>query len=208
MFAAQWVWLTTDDSTRDGAEPRPASNPLARSPAAWVVRFAARLQPGARVLDLACGHGRHARHLAQLGCRVTAVDVDPACGESLRVVRGVIFVQHDLETAPWPFGAAAFDAVVVVHYLHRPLLPHLIESLAPAGLLVYETFAVGNERFGRPRNPEFLLRPRELLAACSGLRVLAFEDGIVEGSPPAALQRIAAVKLEPDATGPVEALGI
>jgi SAM-dependent methyltransferase len=179
-----------------------------RSPAAWVVRFAARLQPGARVLDLACGHGRHARHLGRLGCSVTAVDVDPVCGESLREVSGVTFVQHDLENARWPFGAAAFDAVVVVHYLHRPSLPHLIESLAPAGLLIYETFAVGNERFGRPRNPDFLLRPRELLAACSGLRVLAFEDGIVDGSPPAALQRIAAVKLEPDATEPVEALGL
>lgn len=206
MFAAQWVWLTADHPTCDGAEPRPASNPLARSPAAWVVRFAARLQPGARVLDLASGHGRHARYLAQLGCSVTAVDVDPACGESLRGTGGVTFFQHDLESAPWPFGAKVFDAVVVVHYLHRPLLPRLIESLAPGGLLVYETFAVGNERFGRPRNPDFLLRPRELLAACSGLRVLAFEDGIVDGSPPAAMQRIAAVKLEPDATEPVEAL--
>jgi len=146
--------------------------------------------------------------MAQLGCSVTAVDVAAACAESLRDARGVTFVQHDLENAPWPFGPAAFDAVVVVHYLHRPLLPHLIESLAPAGLLVYETFAVGNERFGRPRNPDFLLRPRELLAACNGLRVLAFEDGIVAGAPPAALQRIAAVKLEPDATEPVEALGL
>jgi len=101
------------------------------------------------VLDLACGHGRHARFLAGRGCRVTAVDVDEACGQSLADVPGVEFHQADLESGPWPFAAASFDAIVVVHYLHRPLLPRLAAALAPGALLVYETFARGNERFGR-----------------------------------------------------------
>ncbi|HTN50317.1 MAG TPA: class I SAM-dependent methyltransferase [Burkholderiaceae bacterium] len=197
---------TTDTPGPAGAaEPRPTPNPLARDPSPWVVRFAAHLTAGARVLDVACGNGRHARHLATLGCVVTAVDIDPACGESLRHER-VTFMQRDLEAATWPFAAESFDAVVVVHYLHRPLLPRMIESLAAGGLLIYETFAAGNERFGRPRNPDFLLRPRELLEACAGLRVLAFEDGIVAGAPPAAIQRVAARRLEPDALDPVEAL--
>lgn len=158
------------------------------------------------MLDLACGHGRHARYFAGRGCRVTAVDVDPTCGESLASVDGVEFHQADLESGPWPFAAASFDAIVVVHYLRRPLLPRLAAALAPGGLLVYETFAQGNERFGRPRNPDFLLRPRELLDAFAELRVLAFEDGVVAGAVPAMIQRLAAVRLEPRATEPVELL--
>ena len=184
------------------------SNPLASGPSAWVTRFADRLQRGARVLDVACGHGRHARWLAARGCRVTAVDVDPSCGASLAGSPGVDFVMADLEAAPWPFGTAQFDAVVVVHYLHRPLLPRLAAALAPGGLLLYETFARGNEQFGRPRNPDFLLRPRELLEAFGSLRVLAFEDGAVRAPQPAMLQRLAAVRLEPLASAPVEALAL
>jgi SAM-dependent methyltransferase len=160
------------------------------------------------VLDLACGHGRHARYLAGRGCRVTAVDVDPACGESLANVNGVEFHQADLESGPWPFAAASFEAIVVVHYLHRPLLPLIAAALAEGGLLIYETFAQGNERFGRPRNPDFLLRPRELLDAFADLRVLAFEDGAVAGTVPAMIQRLAAVRLEPRATAPVEQLAL
>jgi SAM-dependent methyltransferase len=181
---------------------------LASGPSAWVARFADRLQRGARVLDVACGHGRHARWLAARGCRVTAVDVDPSCGASLAGSPGVDFVMADLEAAPWPFGTAQFDAVVVVHYLHRPLLPRLAAALAPGGLLLYETFARGNEQFGRPRNPDFLLRPRELLEAFVSLRVLAFEDGAVRAPQPAMLQRLAAVRLEPLASAPVEALAL
>jgi SAM-dependent methyltransferase len=181
---------------------------LASGPSAWVARFADRLQRGARVLDVACGHGRHARWLAARGCRVTAVDVDPSCGASLAGSPGVDFVMADLEAAPWPFGTAQFDAVVVVHYLHRPLLPRLAAALAPGGLLLYETFARGNEQFGRPRNPDFLLRPRELLEAFGSLRVLAFEDGAVRAPQPAMLQRLAAVRLEPLASAPVEALAL
>ena len=139
---------------------------------------------------------------------MTAVDVDPACGESLTNVNGVEFRQADLESGPWPFVAASFDAVVVVHYLHRPVLPLIAAALADGGLLIYETFAQGNERFGRPRNPDFLLRPRELLVAFADLRVLAFEDGAVAGTVPAMIQRLAAVRLEPRATEPVELLAL
>jgi len=184
----------------------PASNPLARAPSPWIVRFAAQLAPGARVLDVACGHGRNARWLAQRGCVVTAVDIDAACGASLADEPGIAFVQADLEGAPWPFGGRSFDAVVVVHYLHRPLLPLLAAALAPGGLLLYETFAAGNERFGRPRNPDFLLQPRELLQAFGALRVLAFEDGLQTVPSAAMVQRLAARCLEPLATAPVEAL--
>lgn len=137
-----------------------------------------------------------------------AVDVDPACGATLANVNGVEFHQADLESGPWPFAAESFEAIVVVHYLHRPLLPLIATALAEGGLLIYETFAQGNERFGRPRNPDFLLRPRELLDAFADLRVLAFEDGAVAGTVPAMIQRLAAVRLEPRATEPVELLAL
>lgn len=207
-YATRWALSTTDAGETPSPDPRPVSNPLAREPSAWVTRFAARLPAGARVLDVACGHGRHARYLAGRGCRVTAVDVDVTCGESLANVNGVEFLQADLESGPWPFAAALFDAVIVVHYLHRPLLPLLGAALAPGGLLIYETFAHGNERFGRPRNPDFLLRPRELLDGFADLRVLAFEDGAVAGTAPAMIQRLAAVRLEPRAIEPVELLAL
>ena len=191
----------------NGDEP-PRSNPQATEPSAWVMRFGARLGAGARVLDLACGHGRNARWFARRGCRVTAVDVDPACAASFANEAAVEFVQADLEGGAWPFAGQAFDAVIVVHYLHRPLLPLLAATLAPGGLLVYETFARGNERFGRPRNPDFLLRPRELVEVFGQLRILAFEDGYVGSPQPALIQRLAAVKLEPSAVEPVETLAL
>jgi len=184
------------------------SNPQAVEPSAWLVRFAARLADGARVLDVACGHGRNARWLARRGCRVTGVDADAACMASVGAEPGIEFVLADLEGGPWPFAGQSFDAVVVVHYLHRPLLPLLAAALAPGGLLVYETFARGNERFGRPRSPDFLLRPRELVEAFGQLRILAFEDGFVAAPHPALVQRIAAVKAEPGATEPVESLAL
>ncbi len=189
-------------------EARPTSNPLARAPSPWVVRFAARLAPGARVLDVASGHGRQARHLAERGCLVTAVDVDATCATSLSGTPGVEFLRADLESGPWPFADQSYDAVVVVHYLHRPLMPRLSAALAPGGLLIYETFASGNEQFGRPRNPDFLLRPRELIDVFSDLRILAFEDGYVAEPQPAMIQRLAAVRVEPQASGPVESLAL
>lgn len=189
-------------------DARPTSNPLARAPSPWVVRFAARLAPGARVLDVASGHGRHARHLAARGCLVTAVDIDATCAASLSSTPGVEFLQADLESEPWPFAEQSYDAVVVVHYLHRPLLPQLSAALAPGGLLIYETFARGNEQFGRPRSPEFLLRPRELIDAFNDLRILAFEDGYLPEPQSSMIQRLAAVRVEPLASGPVESLAL
>lgn len=172
------------------------------------MRFGARLRPGARVLDVACGHGRNARYLAARGCRVTAVDRDLACATSLAGIDSVDFRQADLEAGPWPYDGQVFDAVIVIHYLHRPLLPKLAAALAPGGLLLYETFAVGNERFGRPRNPDYLLRPRELLDVYTDLRILAFEDGYLESPAPAMVQRLAALRIEPAQAVGIEALGL
>lgn len=139
---------------------------------------------------------------------MVAVDSDPACSSSLAEVERVDFLQVDLEAGPWPFEGQRFDAIVVVHYLHRPLLPRLRNALEPGGLLIYETFAIGNEQFGRPRNPDFLLRPRELLDAFSGLRIIAFEDGYLAEPFPAVVQRLAARRLEPEASNPIEALAL
>jgi SAM-dependent methyltransferase len=164
------------------------------APSAWVCRFAPLIAPGGAVLDLACGHGRHARYLAGLGCRVEALDRDSAALAGLAGVAGVATRCIDLEASPWPYAAARFDGIVVTNYLHRPLLPALLRTLRPGGILIYETFAVGNEKLGRPSNPEFLLRPDELLQWVNGrLQVLAFEQGLVEKPVPAVIQRICAV---------------
>jgi SAM-dependent methyltransferase len=167
----------------------------ADAPSPWVCRFASRIRAGGSVLDVACGGGRHARYLAALGLQVLAVDIDAAALASLDGVAGVRTETVDLEGAPWPYAGRRFDAVVVTRYLHRPLLVSMVEALAPDGVLIYETFAAGNERFGRPRNPEFLLQPGELLELARGrLRVLAYEDLFVEAPKPALLQRICALR--------------
>ena len=165
------------------------------SPAAWIVRHAALIASGARVLDLASGTGRHARWLAARGARVLAVDRDPKALAALAGVPGVETACQDLETGEWPLAGERFDAIVIVNYLHRPLFPHLLAALADDGTLLYETFARGNERYGRPSNPSFLLEPGELLQVVAGrLAVVAFEEGhqIAEGRD-AVIQRIAAV---------------
>ncbi len=172
---------------------------IGEPPSAWVVRWTAELAGGASVLDVACGAGRHARLLAARGCKVTAVDRDRAALE-LASESNVDFVQADLEAAAWPFADRQFDAIVVTNYLHRPLFPALKSALAPGGLLIYETFAAGNAAFGRPTNPDYLLRPRELLEVFgSDMRVLAFEDGFVAQPKPAMVQRIAVRNADPDA---------
>lgn len=164
-------------------------------PSDWVRRFAPRIAAGGSVLDVACGRGRHARYLATLGLQVTAVDIDAMALQSLHGIGGVQTLAADLEGAAWPFAGRRFDAIVVTRYLHRPLLLPMVDALAPDGVLIYETFAAGNERFGRPRNPEFLLQPGELLELARGrLRVLAFEDLYVELARPALMQRICAVR--------------
>ena len=138
------------------------------------------------VLDVASGSGRHAKLFAARGLEVVAVDRD---AQSIPAVR---FVKADLEDgSPWPFDGQRFGGIVVTNYLHRPLLPRLAQSLAEEGVLIYETFMVGNEKFGKPSNPSFLLRPGELLQAFAGLTVAGFEQGTAHQ---AVLQRICVVR--------------
>ncbi len=164
---------------------------LETPPSPWVQRWVGWIRPGGAVLDVACGAGRHARLLAQLGFEVDAVDRDP--GLFAAPPATVKLLGADLEAGPWPYGERRFDAIVVTNYLHRPLLPILADSLERGGLLVYETFAQGNERFGKPSNPAYLLAPGELLEAVRGrLRVIGFEDLVVDTPRPAAVQRLCA----------------
>ncbi|MDQ2818939.1 MAG: class I SAM-dependent methyltransferase [Pseudomonadota bacterium] len=165
------------------------------APSPWVVRWLP-VAPGGEVLDLACGRGRHARLATSLHHSVVAVDRDPA---ALIEATGEGIVTHcvDLEGegAVWPFDAARFAAVIVTNYLHRPLLPHLARALQPGGMLIYETFALGNEAYGKPSNPAFLLAPGELLdmARTAGLHVLAYEDGVIMSGRHARIQRLCAI---------------
>jgi SAM-dependent methyltransferase len=163
------------------------------TPSPWVVRFAPLIAAGGEVLDYACGGGRHARALAARGFRVEAVDRD---GVALELLAGLPNIQPrvaDLETGPWPYAGRRFDAVVVANYLFRPRLAELLGLLGPGGVLIYETFMVGNERFGKPSNPDFLLRPGELLDLTrSAFGVVAFEQGEVDQPKPAMMQRICA----------------
>ena len=162
------------------------------APSPWIRRFAD-LIPRGEVLDLACGRGRHARLLAGLGYRVEAVDRDEAVLASLAGVDGVSVRQADLENGPWPYYGRAFEGIVVANYLHRPLVPHLLSGLAEGGVLIYETFMVGNERFGKPTDPAHLLRTGELLDLVRNrLTVVAFEQGEVGKPWPAVVQRLCA----------------
>jgi SAM-dependent methyltransferase len=172
----------------------PSNRHYGLAPSPWIVRFASLVAPGARVLDLAAGHGRHALFFAKRGARVVAVDRDPAALATLAGAHGVETRVADLELGAWPFAGERFDAIVVVHYLHRALFPQLLAALAGDGALLYETFAHGNAAYGKPSNPAFLLQPDELLSLVrERLTVLAFEQGRVDGAPPAVIQRLAAV---------------
>ena len=165
------------------------------TPSAWVVRWADWVPAGGRVLDLACGKGRHARYFAARGHPVEAVDRDPVKLGLLEGIQGVHARHADLEGGPWPFAGQQFGGIVVANYLHRPLFPHLLAALATGGVLIYETFAAGNERYGRPSNPAFLLAPGELLDVVHGrLRVIAYEELYVSEPRPAVVQRICATK--------------
>ena len=151
------------------------------------------------MLDVACGSGRHMRWFAARGHPVCGVDRDPGAIASLAGVGEAVLA--DIENGPWPFSGRTFAGVVVTHYLWRPLLPTIMQSVAPGGVLLYETFAAGNETVGKPSRAEFLLQPGELLRACHELRVVAFEEGFLE--PPARfVQRIAAARPVPGETLP------
>lgn len=172
-------------------------------PSPWVVRYGARIAPGGHVLDLACGSGRHARRLAQLGYLVEAVDRDENALAGMTGISNIHLTTADLETGAWPYPDSSFDGIVVSRYLHRPLLPKLVKSLKPGGVLIYETFMIGNERYGKPCNPDFLLQPDELLTTFSPwLEVLAFEQGEERTPKPAVMQRICAIKLPEDTNAP------
>lgn len=167
--------------------------PFHEPPSSWLTRHACLIRPGGNILDLACGNGRNARWLAQQGWQVEAVDRDAEVLAGLRGLERIDVRQENLEGGPWPFAGQAFDGIVVCRYLHRPLLPLLAEHLAPDGVLIYETFMAGQEQFGRPRNPDFLLQPGELLQTYGAtLTVVAFEQGLVESPNPAMIQRICA----------------
>ncbi len=167
---------------------------IAASP--WVQRWSSLVPSGARVLDVACGSGRHVRWFAARGAQVTAIDRDVAALAPLRELSGssVEVIEADIENAPWPLTGRRFDAVVVTNYLWRPLLRTLVDSVDERGVLLYETFARGNASVGKPSNPAYLLEPGELLVVVAGLRVVAYEDGFVESEPQRFVQRIAAVR--------------
>ena len=164
------------------------------APSPWVQRWTHLVPSGGAVLDVACGFGRHLRWFAARGHPVTGVDRSTDAIDSAKPLGEAICA--DIENGPWPFGGRKFDGVVVTNYLWRPLLATIVQSVAPGGALIYETFAAGNETVGKPSRPDFLLEPGELLAACVGLRVIAYEDGFLDG-PERFVQRIAAVRPAP-----------
>jgi len=165
--------------------------PVRQEPSPWILRFLPLVRPGGSALDLAAGSGRHSQLLLHHGLTVTAIDRDP---DQQADAPGLTKIAADLESgAPFPLGGRQFDLVVVTNYLHRPILADIVGAVAPGGLLLYETFALGNERFGRPSNPDFLLRPEELKAAVAGrLEIIAYEQVELGAPRPAFVQRIAA----------------
>lgn len=165
---------------------------MALAPSEWVRRFAPQVAAGGSVLDVACGGGRHGRLFLERGHSVCFLDRDLSGVEDLRGMAGAEFVQADIEAGPWPLADRRFDAVVVTNYLWRPLFPQLLASLTPGALLIYETFMIGNERFGKPSNPDFLLKRDELFDLCRpACDIRAFEQGEETSS---VRQRICAVK--------------
>ena len=176
------------DSGLHGTEP----------PSTWVERWSHLVKPHGTVLDVACGHGRHAYYFHQQNNFVTLLDRAQAAIESIAIeAHACEKVVADIENGAWPLAGRQFDAVVVTNYLWRPLMATLLASLVPGGVLIYETFASGNETIGKPSRPDFLLQPGELLDVCKSLRVVAYENGFTDGpdgQTPRFVQRIAAVR--------------
>lgn len=172
--------------------PYPVSPESLTSP--WVRHYASEISRAGTVLDLACGNGRHARWLAALDYQVLAVDRDAVALAGMVASPNIETLCHDLEAAAWPFDQQTFSGIVVTRYLHRPLLPRLVSALAPGGVLIYETFMLGNEVCGRPRREDFLLKPGELmkLALDNGLVVIAFREGFEAQPAPAVTQSLCA----------------
>ena len=182
--------MTATSSTHHGLEP----------PSAWVKRWAHLLPSNesvldyesVEVLDLACGHGRHMQFLAGLGHTVLGVDRN---AEALKTAsQWGDTLQADIENAAWPLRGRSFKGVVVTNYLWRDLFPQILNSVAKGGVLIYETFSQGNQAFGKPSRPKFLLQQGELLQLCSGLRIVAFEEGFVP-SPDRLIQRVVAIRV-------------
>lgn len=168
-----------------------AATAAAGTPSEWIRRFVHLLPPGAHVLDVACGSGRNAGYLASLGHQITGVDRDAQALAQLPA--GVTAVQADIENDAWPLSYEQFDAVIVTNYLWRPLWPQILGSVRDGGVLLYETFAQGNEVYGKPSRPDFLLAPGELLRVCTGWQVVAYEHGL-RTQPDRIVQRIATIK--------------
>lgn len=169
----------------------------------WVQTHASKIKAGGRVLDYACGSGRHAVWLAKQGFQVMAIDRDLASLQQINSQHPDLAIQTeaiDLETDTWSLDHSShlgqFDAVIVTNYLYRPFLQKLPNLLNSQGVLIYETFAIGNEAFGKPSNPDFLLKPNELLGFASNMRILAYEDLTVTQPKPACVQRVCAVPLQ------------
>ncbi len=166
-----------------------------RKPSPWLVSHLDSIPAAGRVLDLACGSGRHTRLLLDAGYEVTAIDRDLSRVADLDGDPHVRLIEADLEADPWPLMGERFAGVVVIDYLWRPLFPEIFASVAEGGVLIYETFAQGQELYGRPRRPEYLLAPGELRDLVpEGWRLLAYEHGLVAGAQPAMRQGVVAVQ--------------
>ena len=172
----------------------------AQAPSQWIARFAHLVRPQGQVLDIACGLGRHMRLFHAKNHDVTGIDKAQAAIDAVANLGPAI--QADIENGPWPLPGQQFDAVVVTNYLWRPLWPQILDSVKPGGLLLYETFAQGNEAFGKPSRADFLLAPGELLQVCNGWQIIAYEHGQLR-QPERVVQRIAAIKPEAENSNPM-----